>query len=125
MAWVSSGVKPLAMRFIRVAGLLPSRNPAITASVAAAGRPVIGGSAVAGPALAWQPVHEDAPGGAALVGAVLVGAVPVGAVLVGAVSVGAAPAPDGTSASAVATNAVAIQARAKVAGIRRASGLGV
>src|SRR5260370_29883272 len=73
MAWVSSGVKPLAMRFIRVAVLLPSRNPAITASVAAAGRPVIGGSAVAGPALAWQPVHEDAPGGAAPGGAPLVG----------------------------------------------------
>jgi len=60
----SSSEKPLAMRFITVAGSEPSRNPAIAVTILPASRPYsreIDEAAVA-PA-EWQPEQDAAPGG--------------------------------------------------------------
>src|SRR3954468_22304642 len=65
MALVSSSVKPLAMRSIMVAGRLPVRNSVIAVVICAASRPLRRGTEVATPAVAgWQPLQDDAPGGA-------------------------------------------------------------
>src|SRR5215510_11239089 len=65
MALVSSSVKPLAMRSITVAGRLPVRNSVMAVVICAASRPARRGTGVATPAVAgWQPLQDDAPGGA-------------------------------------------------------------
>src|SRR5262245_43428807 len=65
MALVSSSLKPLAMRSITVAGRLPVRNSVIAAVICAASCPLRRGTGVATPDVAgWQPVQDDAPGGA-------------------------------------------------------------
>src|SRR5882672_891969 len=72
MALVSSSVKPLAMRSITVAGRLPVRNSVIAVVICAASRPLRRGTGVATPAVAgWQPLQDDAPGGASAAGAML------------------------------------------------------
>src|SRR5215216_6222339 len=60
----SSSEKPLAMRFITVAGAEPSRNPAIAVMISPASRPYSRdtGEAAAAPEV-WQPEQDAAPGG--------------------------------------------------------------
>ena len=60
----SSSEKPLAMRFITVAGIDPSRKPVIAVMISPALRPYSRemGEAGAAPA-AWQPEQDAAPGG--------------------------------------------------------------
>src|SRR3954453_13339530 len=72
MALVSSSLKPLAMRSITVAGRLPVRNSVIAVVICAASRPTRRGTGVATPAVAgWQPLQDDAPGGASAAEAML------------------------------------------------------
>src|SRR5215831_7236193 len=72
MALVSSSVKPLAMRSITVAGRLPVRNSVIAGVICVASRPTRRGTGVATPAVAgWQPLQDDAPGGASAAEAIL------------------------------------------------------
>src|SRR5262245_10500038 len=72
MALVSSSVKPLAMRSITVAGRLPVRNSVMAVVIWAASRPLRRGTGVATPDVAgWQPVQDEAPGGASAVWAML------------------------------------------------------
>src|SRR5947208_13034270 len=53
------------MRSITVAGRLPVRNSVIAVVICAASRPLRRGTGVATPAVAgWQPLQDDAPGGA-------------------------------------------------------------
>src|SRR5882757_3888083 len=60
----SSSEKPLAMRFITVAGSEPSRNPAIAVMISPASRPYSRETdpAAAAPVV-WQPEQDVAPGG--------------------------------------------------------------
>src|SRR5882672_5859039 len=72
MALVSSSVKPLAMRSITVAGRLPVRNSVMAVVICPASRPLRRGTGVATPAVAgWQPLQDDAPGGASAAKAML------------------------------------------------------
>lgn len=61
MARVSSGVKPLAMRFISVASRPPERNASMAVSISSAERFFKDGNSVS-PA-PWHPRQADAPGG--------------------------------------------------------------
>src|SRR5258705_13778258 len=60
----SSSEKPLAMRFMTVAGSEPARNPAIAVMISPASRPYSRETdpAAAAPVV-WQPEHDAAPGG--------------------------------------------------------------
>src|SRR5205807_378483 len=61
--WESS--KPLAMRPITLEGQAPLRYWRMVLAISAAGRPVICGITESATGLvAWQPLHELAPGGA-------------------------------------------------------------
>jgi len=69
MASISESLNPLAMRIITVDGRAPLLNSRIALAVAAAGRPLIGGTLMVAetPAEmggAWQPEHDEPPGGA-------------------------------------------------------------
>src|SRR5882724_3102130 len=59
----SSSVKPLAMRFMTVAGREPSRNPAIAVVISPASRPYSRGMTEAVAPEEWQPEQDVAPGG--------------------------------------------------------------
>src|SRR5690242_4503445 len=60
------------MRSITVAGRLPVRNSLIAVVICAASRPLRRGTGVATPAVAgWQPLQDDAPGGASAAKAML------------------------------------------------------
>src|SRR5215475_10405189 len=72
MALVSSSLKPLAMRSITVPGRLPVRNSVIAVVICAASRPLRRGTGVETPDDAgWQPLQDDAPGGASAAEAML------------------------------------------------------
>src|SRR5262249_19418783 len=75
IALISSSEKPLAMRSITVAGRLPVRNSVIAVTICAASRPLRRGTGVATPAVAgWQPLQDDAPGGASAAEALAISA---------------------------------------------------
>src|SRR5712671_4062067 len=64
MARTSSSENPLAMRPIIVEGSSPVRKACIAAMISPDLRPKKGGTGVSTLTLvAWQPEHEDAPGG--------------------------------------------------------------
>ena len=62
MARSSSSEKPLAMRFMTVAGIEPSRNPVIAVMISLASRPF---SRLIDVPVPWQPEQDAAPGGGA------------------------------------------------------------
>src|SRR5262245_26887846 len=64
MAFVSSSVKPLAMRSMMVVGRLPVRNSVMAVTICAASRPLRRATGDATPWVAgWQPLQDAAPGG--------------------------------------------------------------